>query len=342
MLERLVRRHREQLGVTPRSVHSIVPPLLDFSHRALSWPMETSETSDTARELLCGGFAGAVGVFVGQPFDFVKVRLQAGSTLGGASYSGALDCVVTTVRREGVLGMYRGATPPLLNSFVLNAIMFAGYGHGSRVLQGHGLTDASRTFLAGSYAGALQVVALVPVDAVKCRMQIDRATHGSAGLYSGPLDCVRQIVRSEGPRGLYRGSLLTLLRDSPTMGLYFLLYEACERELPRLAGTGEAATTLWAGGICGTITWALAYPFDTLKTRAQTMPAAAPDAERTVGAIWRQIVAEAGGVQRGVALLYRGLATCLLRAFPVNAVTFLVYKRSMAHTRAPASSERAA
>ena len=44
-------------------------------------PMETSETSDTARELLCGGFAGAVGVFVGQPFDFVKVRLQAGRTL---------------------------------------------------------------------------------------------------------------------------------------------------------------------------------------------------------------------------------------------------------------------
>ena len=121
--------------------------------------METSETSDTARELLCGGFAGAVGVFVGQPFDFVKVRLQAGRTLGGASYSGALDCVATTVRREGVLGMYRGATPPILNSFVLNAIMFAGYGHGSRVLQGHGLTEASRTFLAGSYAGALQVIA---------------------------------------------------------------------------------------------------------------------------------------------------------------------------------------
>ena len=37
--------------------------------------------SDTARELLCGGLAGAVGVFVGQPFDFVKIRLQAGSTL---------------------------------------------------------------------------------------------------------------------------------------------------------------------------------------------------------------------------------------------------------------------
>ena len=121
--------------------------------------------------------------------------------------------------------MYRGATPPILNSFVLNAIMFAGHGHGSRVLHGHGLTDASRTFLAGSYAGALQVlewassvghslpaggrlrrsesspklihvlqvVALVPVDAVKCRMQIDRATHGSAGLYSGPLDCMRQV-----------------------------------------------------------------------------------------------------------------------------------------------------
>ena len=122
-----------------------------------------------------------------------------------------------------------------------------------------------------------------------------------------------------------------------------------------------------AGGVAGGSMAVVGHPFDTLKTRAQTMPAAAPDAERTVGAltltltlkpapnpapnpapkpnqvgaIWRQIVAEAGGVQRGVALLYRGLATCLLRAFPVNAVTFLVYKRSMAYSRAP-SSERAA
>ena len=284
--------------------------------------------SDVARELFCGGFGGAVGVLIGQPFDFVKVRLQAGKTLGGPSYSGALDCVAKTVRNEGVLGMYRGATPPVLNSFVLNAIMFAGYGHGMRCLEGSGLSEMSRVFLAGSYAGALQVFTLVPVDVVKCRMQIDRAA-GGAGLYASPLDCVRQIFRSEGLRGLYRGSFITLLRDSPTTGAYFLLYEACERELPRRFGTGEAATTLGAGGICGTITWGLAYPFDTLKTRAQTMPAAAPESERTIPAIWRQIVAEAGGVQRGVHLLYRGLTTCLLRAFPVNAVTFLVYKRSM-------------
>jgi len=149
-------------------------------------------------------------------------------------------------------------------------------------------------------------------------------------------------------------------------------WQACERELPQLTPLDEGAspTTLLAGGICGTATWALAYPFDIIKTRAQvvphprqrwppycsvippaarslaarcarthcpysapflactaqTLPASLPAAERTMGAIARRLVAE-----RGVAAgLYRGLGACLMRAFPVNAVTFLVYQRVLA------------
>ena len=54
------------------------------------------------------------------------------------------------------------------------------------------------------------------------------------------------------------------------------------------------------------------------------MPASTPASERSVVAITRSIIAE-----RGVGHLYRGLSACLLRAFPVNAVTFFVYKQSM-------------
>ena len=51
-------------------------------------------------------------------------------------------------------------------------------------------------------------------------------------------------------------------------------WQACERELPQLTPLDEGAssTTLLAGGICGTATWALAYPFDIIKTRAQVAP----------------------------------------------------------------------
>ena len=135
--------------------------------------------NETTRELLCGGLGGAVGVFVGQPFDFVKVRLQAGSTLGRVSYSGALDCVLKTVRREGVLGMYRGATPPILNSFVLNAIMFAGYGHGSRF---------SLSKAAAWWTAAARQISLLGQTTAGCwvglRTQAESPSH--SGLHAGP------------------------------------------------------------------------------------------------------------------------------------------------------------
>ena len=42
------------------------------SSASTSTGLDTSQ--GVAAELLAGGFGGAVGVFVGQPLDFVKVR----------------------------------------------------------------------------------------------------------------------------------------------------------------------------------------------------------------------------------------------------------------------------
>ena len=225
-------------------------------------------TPRLADELFCGGFGGAVGVFVGQPFDFVKVRLQ---TLGGTKYKGLMDCVTQTLKHEGIGGMFRGVTPPVMNSFALNAIAFGGYESGKRLLEGRVDSPAWKTFLAGSYAGLLQVVALVPSDLVKCRLQMDRAT--GAGEYTGPLDCAAKVVRQEGPFGLFRGTTITAIRDTPTFGLYFLCYEVLERELPRQSPWfGETATTLVSGGVCGTVTWGLAFVSHSVDSTPQDQP----------------------------------------------------------------------
>ena len=48
----------------------------------------------------------------------------------------------------------------------------------------------------------------------------DSSTH-----YNGPLDCLRKIHRTEGIRGLMRGIGITLLRDVPSIAVYFAAYE---------------------------------------------------------------------------------------------------------------------
>lgn len=57
---------------------------------------------------------------VGHPFDTVKVRLQ---TTDATRFSGPLQCVLQTVRNEGVRGLYKGATPPLFGWMFMDSVM---------------------------------------------------------------------------------------------------------------------------------------------------------------------------------------------------------------------------
>lgn len=52
-------------------------------------------------------------------FDTVKVRLQ---TSKDGHFRGPVDCVLQTVRKEGVAGFYKGATPPLVGWMVMDSV----------------------------------------------------------------------------------------------------------------------------------------------------------------------------------------------------------------------------
>lgn len=62
------------------------------------------------REFIAGGVAGSVGIFIGFPFDLIKVKLQAFPS----KYKTAMDCLRQSVKQEGWLGLYNGCLPPIL------------------------------------------------------------------------------------------------------------------------------------------------------------------------------------------------------------------------------------
>src|SRR4051794_20655813 len=43
--------------------------------------------------------------------------------------------------------------------------------------------------------------------------------------YNGPIDCIKKIYSSYGIRGIYKGQLITMLREFNGSGCYFLVYE---------------------------------------------------------------------------------------------------------------------
>lgn len=206
------------------------------------------------------------------------------------------------------------------------------------------------TFIAGSAGGLLQCIVLVPSEVIKCAMQTStlNASGGStAAAVSGNAfeqtrQTIRHVYRTEGFGGFYKGLGATAVRDIPSIGIYFFIYKNArdifgkleQRAIKIEPGMPPAAhhepsslATIMAGGLAGTLSWAVIYPLDVIKTVTQvsTAPAVAG------GKAYKDMHSWEVGVslfrQYGIRSFYRGLAPTLLRAFPVNASTFFFYEK---------------
>ncbi|TRY98586.1 hypothetical protein DNTS_005277 [Danionella cerebrum] len=93
------------------------------------------------------------------------------------------------------------------------------------------------------------------------------------GRYAGPVDCALRLYREKGVRGVYRGTVLTLIRDVPSNGVYFLTYEVLKHQLTPDGESVHRLSTprvLLAGGVAGLLNWLIALPADVLKSNYQT------------------------------------------------------------------------
>uniref|UniRef100_A0A2K6S3M7 Solute carrier family 25 member 45 n=1 Tax=Saimiri boliviensis boliviensis TaxID=39432 RepID=A0A2K6S3M7_SAIBB len=165
---------------------------------------------------------------------------------------------------------------------------------------------------------------LAPFDLIKVRLQNQTEPRAQPGSprprYQGPMHCAASIFQEEGPRGLFRGAWALTLRDTPTLGIYFITYEGlCHQYTPE-GQNPSSATVLVAGGFAGIASWVTATPLDVIKSRMQM------DGLR--GKVYRGVLdcMVSSVRQEGVGVFLRGLTINSARAFPVNAVTFLSYE----------------
>ena len=79
-------------------------------------------------KLLCGGFAGATAISVTYPTDLIRKRLQMQSfSTEVPRYSGIVDCIKKIVKKEGIIGLYRGLPISYIKCFPTLAIQFWTY-----------------------------------------------------------------------------------------------------------------------------------------------------------------------------------------------------------------------
>lgn len=78
-------------------------------------------------------------------------------------------------------------------------------------------------FVAGISGGVVSTLTLHPLDLIKIRLAVNDG-RASVPQYNGIVDAFRQIVKSEGIRGFYRGVTPNVLGSGCSWGLYFFFY----------------------------------------------------------------------------------------------------------------------
>ncbi|KAI9910138.1 hypothetical protein PsorP6_010802 [Peronosclerospora sorghi] len=229
-----------------------------FIHR------EGQELSNMQRAL-CGAVAGLIATLGTYPLEVVRTRMISQTTVPAAANSeirGVLQGVQLILKREGLLGLYRGGWSGVVGAIPFEGVQFGCYEYlkltavrhqwpAYRWPEGKTEMDGLDYFVCGSIAGAIAQTVAYPFDTVKKRLQSQQvhlrgASHtgplsaggGSASTlyYRGMVDCFRKVIRDEGPLALYRGTGPNLARIVPYAAVMFSTYEMTKKTLRVLSG----------------------------------------------------------------------------------------------------------
>ncbi|KAL2649819.1 hypothetical protein R1flu_017947 [Riccia fluitans] len=223
------------------------------------------ENSPLLSTVLPAGFlAGASVSTVLCPTELVKCRLQAqvkgvgSGILSLQVYDGPVDCVLRTIRSEGIGGLFRGLSATFAREALGNSAFFITYeASRSYMLKSLGLstsrfkdTSESRTeslsegssgksaytnhlieagvgIASGGLAGIAFWLTVLPLDVAKTRIQISHNPNQSRN----PFLHLRMINKELGVRGLYAGLGPTLIRAFPANAASVVTWEVVSKFL---------------------------------------------------------------------------------------------------------------
>ena len=176
--------------------------------------------------------------------------------------------------------------------------------------------------LAGAASGFIARLVVSPLDVLKVRMQVQVGSLGrthSKDYYKTVTQALRLILKDEGIRGLWKGSIPGVLLWAPYNSIQFASLEAV-KDVCQTMGLDRTSTRVStvAGTIAGITATTATFPMDTIRTvlAAQGEPK-----------MYNNVIDALVGLikNRGVRALYAGLGTTLLEVAPFSAVEFGVY-----------------
>lgn len=188
---------------------------------------EAGLNASLSSRLTCAVAAGCIGAVVANPTDVVLVRMQADGHLPQPlkrGYRHVFHGISRICQDEGWRTLWRGCSPTVLRAALVTGSQIATYEEVRALLTHHGVSDGFKLHLACAISSATVACFVTsPVDVVKTRIMFMQSEHGST--FRGPLDCVMQTIRTEGPLAFYKGLSATFLRLWPHTVVLWLAQE---------------------------------------------------------------------------------------------------------------------
>ncbi|KAL9621713.1 MAG: hypothetical protein Q9160_003831 [Pyrenula sp. 1 TL-2023] len=270
---------------------------------------------------------------------------------GWYHFTETLQILASIRSNEGFRALFRGLGPNLIGVVPARSINFFCYGNGKRILNEKFNPEGKDNvwpihLAAAATAGIATGTATNPIWLVKTRLQLDKSHASNDPMrgrqYRNSWDCIKQTVRGEGVRALWKGLSASYLGVTEST-LQWMLYEQmklllAKREARRLADKTHKNSFMdtleeWGGKFTAAsgaklFAAAITYPHEVVRTRLRQAPTVAngpggkPQMKYTslvqcFKLVWKE---------EGMAGLYGGMTPHLLRVVPSAGIMFLTYE----------------
>ncbi|XP_028917795.1 calcium-binding mitochondrial carrier protein SCaMC-2 isoform X2 [Ornithorhynchus anatinus] len=183
------------------------------------------ETLRIHERLVAGSLAGAIAQSSIYPMEVLKTRMALRKT---GQYSGMLDCAKKIMSKEGMAAFYKGYIPNMLGIIPYAGIDLAVYETLKNAwLQRYAVNSADPgvfvLLACGTMSSTCGQLASYPLALVRTRMQAQASIEGAPEVTMSSL--FRQILRTEGAFGLYRGLAPNFMKVIPAVSISYVVYE---------------------------------------------------------------------------------------------------------------------
>lgn len=184
-------------------------------------------------KFMAGSASGLIGSIAGNPFDVLKTKMIANATNSSHNSTQIVSgksLIIDIYQTNGLKGFYKGLSANLMRACVLNGTKMACYDQIKESIIKSNIVknDLVIQFVSAFLSGFFMSITVTPFDMIRTKLMsqpIDQK------IYNGFFDCVKKVVKQNGPMSLYTGFIPIWMRFAPATTLQLVIFDQLKTRL---------------------------------------------------------------------------------------------------------------